>query len=43
MEQIVAKSVEATGQAKLRGQLQELQEIWKGVNFTTKNYKEKDN
>lgn len=42
MEQIVAKSVEATGQAKLRAQLNELQEIWKGVLFTTKNYKEKD-
>jgi hypothetical protein len=43
MEQIVAKSVEATGQAKLRGQLHDLVEIWKGVTFTTKNYKEKDN
>jgi dynein heavy chain len=43
MEQIVAKSVEATGQAKLRGQLQDLIEIWKGVQFATKNYKEKDN
>jgi hypothetical protein len=31
MEQIVAKSVEATGQAKLRGQLNELQEHWKLV------------
>ena len=43
MEQIVAKSVEATGQAKLRGQLNELQEHWKLVQFTTKTYKEKDN
>jgi len=43
MEQIVAKSVEATGQAKLLGQLRELQEIWKTVQFTTKSYKEKDN
>ena len=43
MEEIVAKSVEATGQAKLRGQLNELQEHWKIVQFTTKTYKEKDN
>jgi dynein heavy chain len=43
MEQIVSKSVEATGQAKLLGQLRDLQDIWKGVQFTTKNYKEKDN
>jgi len=37
MEQIVSKSVEATGQAKLLGQLRDLQDIWKGVQFTTKN------
>ena len=43
MEQIVAKSVEATGQAKLLAQLRDLQDIWKGVQFITKNYKEKDN
>jgi hypothetical protein len=43
VEQIVSKSVEATGQAKLRNQLLDLIEIWKGVQFTTKNYKEKDN
>jgi len=43
MDFIVSKSVEATGQAKLRGQLHDLQEIWKTVQFTTKNYKEKDN
>jgi dynein heavy chain len=43
VEQIVSKSVEATGQAKLRNQLGDLIEIWKGVQFTTKNYKEKDN
>ena len=42
MDQIVAKSVEATGQAKLRTQLVAQQEIWKGLSFTTKNYKEKD-
>lgn len=43
MDQIVSKSVEATGQAKLRKQLNELIEIWKSVQFVTKNYKEKDN
>jgi dynein heavy chain len=42
MEQIVAKSVEATGQAKLATQLADLEEFWKTVQFVTKNYKEKD-
>jgi dynein heavy chain len=39
----VAKSVEATGQAKLRAQLDDLRELWKGVQFVTKNYKEREN
>lgn len=43
MEQIVAKSVEATGQAKLRGQLDDLLETWKSVQFVTKTYKEREN
>jgi len=43
MEQIVAKSVEATGQAKLRAALKELEEIWANQEFVCKNYKERDN
>lgn len=43
VEQIVAKSVEATGQAKLRAQLTELSELWKTINFVCKPYKERDN
>ena len=43
MEQIVAKSVEATGQAKLRTALKELKDIWASQEFLCKNYKERDN
>jgi dynein heavy chain len=42
MEQIVAKSVEATGQAKLRAQFNALVDLWKTIQFVTKNYKEQD-
>lgn len=42
-EQIVAKGVEATGQAKLGNQLQNLEDNWKIIQFVTKTYKEKDN
>lgn len=42
MEQIVAKSVEATGQAKLKGQLEDLKETWKSIQLVTKNYKDSD-
>jgi len=34
--------VQATGEFKLRLQLNDLQEVWKNVNFGTKTYKEKD-
>lgn len=43
MEQIVAKSVEATGQAKLRAALKELKDTWSNEEFMCKNYKERDN
>ena len=43
MEQIVAKSVEATGQAKLRNALNDLDNIWSTQEFVVKNYKERDN
>jgi len=41
-EKIVAVSVQATGEYKLREQLNNLTEVWKNVNFGTKTYKEKD-
>lgn len=34
--------MQATGEFKLRLQLNDLQEVWKNVNFGTKTYKEKD-
>lgn len=43
MDQIVAKSVQATGEAKLRAALAELTEAWEEQRFTCKVYKERDN
>lgn len=41
-EKLVNVSVQATGEYKLREQLNTLTDIWKSVNFGTKTYKEKD-
>lgn len=43
MDQIVAKSVQATGEAKLKTALAELTEAWEEQRFTCKVYKERDN
>lgn len=43
MEQIVATSVKATGEAKLRAALNDLDTIWSNQEFVCKNYKERDN
>jgi hypothetical protein len=43
MEQIVATSVKATGEAKLRAALNDLDTIWGNQEFVCKNYKERDN
>lgn len=40
-EEIVGISVRATGEFKLRTQLNDLQEIWRTVAFTVKPHKEK--
>jgi dynein heavy chain, axonemal len=43
MDDIVAKSVEASGQAKLRGQLQELKDQWATIQIVTVPHGPKDN
>jgi hypothetical protein len=40
-EEIVGISARASGEFKLRSQLNELQEVWKTVSFTVKPHKDK--